>query len=81
MPKQLNAEHLIFVQIKLISWVYKRRYIYGWFGDRIQVGGGDIFRTRQTGCGTHLAYSKMGTGSLSRGYSGQAAALTTRPHQ
>ena len=78
MPEQLHAEHLIFVHIKLTSWVYKWCYIYGWFGDRIPVGG-EIFRTRQTGRGTHLAYSTMGTGSLCRGYSGWGAALTPPP--
>jgi len=56
MPEQLHAEHSIFVHIKLTSWVYKRCYIYGWFGDRIPVRGGEIFRTRQTGRGTHVAY-------------------------
>jgi hypothetical protein len=45
MPEQLRAEHLIFVQIKLTSWVSKRYCIYGWFGDRIPVGD-EIFRTR-----------------------------------
>jgi len=80
MPEQLHAEHLIFAQIKFISWVYKQCYIYGWFGDRIPVGG-DVFLTRQTGHGTQLAYSTMGTGSLCRGYSDRGAALTTHPHQ
>ena len=81
MPEQLHTEHFIFVQIKFTSWVYKRYYIYGWFGDRIPVRGGEIFRTRQTGRGTHLAYSTMGTGFLCWEYSGRGAALTAHPHQ
>jgi hypothetical protein len=52
--------------------------LFGRSGDRISVGA--IFSTSiETGPGAHQASSKMDTGSVSRGQSGQGVASTTHP--
>jgi hypothetical protein len=56
-----------------------QRLAMGWAVRRSNPGGGEIFRTVQTGPRAHLASCTIGTGSFPGVKSGRGLTLTTQP--